>query len=123
MGFLNGSTYKEKNEHLDSLVNAKKLEKIQSHATLEIEELLNELTKMQNKMKSLEKEKFQLTSKLENITSTVQINEIKAKKFEIEKQINELVEGEMEDLRKLISDLEGIRRTVIEEVREDRKVA
>ncbi len=123
MGFLNGSTYKEKNEHLDSLVNAKKLEKIQSHATLEIEELLNELTKMQNKMKSLEEEKFQLTSKLENITSTVQINEIKAKKFEIEKQINELVEGEMEDLRKLISDLEGIRRTVIEEVREDRKVA
>ena len=123
MGFLNGSTYKEKNEHLDSLVNAKKLEKIQNHATLEIEELLNELTKMQNKMKSLEEEKFQLTSKLENITSTVQINEIKAKKFEIEKQINELVEGEMEDLRKLISDLEGIRRTVIEEVREDRKVA
>lgn len=123
MGFLNGSTYKEKNEHLDSLVNAKKLEKIQNHATLEIEELLDELTKMQNKMKSLEKEKFQLTSKLENITSTVQINEIKAKKFEIEKQINELVEGEMEDLRKLISDLEGIRRTVIEEVREDRKVA
>lgn len=123
MSFLNGTTFKERRKHLASLVKANKLGMIQRKATMELEILLDELTKMQQEMEGLEKEKNRINSALSDPGYQKQWEELRKQKIQIEEKLKGLIEGELKECRELISDLQDLKNAVKAEEAEDREAA